>query len=259
MKKYFTVFLLSARHSLKNVNALIGLSIFLITCLIIFSNLWKIAAAKAGAQFFEPDKLLWYIALNEWVLIAIPDVHEEMQEDLHTGKLAYLLPRPISYLGSTFAAGLGSLFVNLTVLGLVTFGFTYFAAGGLPFHPTVLIPATLFGFLSGILGVLFSILIGLSAFWLSDVSPLQWIWEKFLLLLGGLMLPLTVYPLWMQNVAYFTPFPLILGSRSALAIDFSIEALVTLTLALAVWSILVVACLLFIYRKGMLILTIGGG
>ena len=104
-------------HGLKNYMSLIGLSLFMVTCLIIFSHLWKIAAAKAGAAFLNPDHLLWYIAFNEWVLIAIPDIQLDMEHDLRSGRLSYLLPRPISYIGSVFAEGLGTLLLNLTVLG----------------------------------------------------------------------------------------------------------------------------------------------
>ena len=95
---------------------MIGLSIFLMTCLVIFAHLWKMAAAKTGIVPFTPRELLWYIAFNEWVLVSIPDTQEDMEEDLRTGRLAYLLPRPISYLGAIFAEAIGTLTVNLFFL-----------------------------------------------------------------------------------------------------------------------------------------------
>src|SRR5579885_1529491 len=110
-RKYTTIFRLSVIHSLKNYKALIGLSIFLVTCLLIFANLWKIAGAKQGTVSLDPNQLLWYIAFNEWILISLPDIQYDVEEDLRSGKLAYLLPRPISYLGSKFAEALGTLFV----------------------------------------------------------------------------------------------------------------------------------------------------
>ena len=135
MEKYLAIFKLSFLHALKNYKALIGLSIFLMTCLVIFAHLWKIAAAKTGVVYLNPDQLLWYIAFNEWVIVSIPDIQDDMEQDLRSGRLAYLLPRPISYLGATFAEAAGTLSVNLLVLGLVTFLFTWWQVGGLPFHP----------------------------------------------------------------------------------------------------------------------------
>src|SRR5262245_49706907 len=100
--KYFAVYNLAFVHALRNYNTLIGLSIFLLTCMVIFAHLLKIAAVQSGAIEFSYEQLLWYIAFNEWVLIAIPDLQDEMEQDLRSGRLAYLLPRPISYLTATF-------------------------------------------------------------------------------------------------------------------------------------------------------------
>jgi ABC-2 type transport system permease protein len=259
IEKYFAVFKLSFLHSLKNYKALIGLSIFLITCLIIFANLWKFAAAKAGVVVFNPEQLLWYIAFNEWVLVSIPDIEEGMESDLRSGRLAYLLPRPISYLGSAFAEALGTLSINLFVLGSVTFLFTWWQVGALPFEPIGMLVSIVFGIAAGVIAVLFQMLIGLSAFWLHEVSPIYWIWEKLLFMLGGLMLPLTLYPQWIQTLAHFTPFPVILGERSALAIEFNFYNVFVLACSLVGWGVMVLILITFFYRKGLRILNIEGG
>ena len=246
-------------HGLKNYKSLIGLSLFMITCLIIFSHLWKIAAAKAGASYLNPDQLLWYIAFNEWVLIAIPDIQLDMEHDLRCGRLAYLLPRPISYVGSVFAEGLGSLLLNLTVLGIVGFTFTWLEAGQLPFHYTTFCIAILLGILAGVTALIFQIFIGLSAFWLQDVAPFSWVWEKLLFIFGGLILPLSIYPIWMQNIAYWTPFPSILGARSALALEVNPYQILWVTISLIAWGLFGLFCIAFTYRKGLKILNIEGG
>lgn len=258
-QKYSAIFRLSFIHSLRNYKALIGLSIFLITCLIIFAHLWKVAATNVGIVSFNADQLLWYIAFNEWVLVSIPDTQEEMEQDLRSGRLAYLLPRPISYLGATFAEAMGTLSVNLVVLGLVTFLFTWLQVGALPFHPTGLFIAITFGFFAGIVAIISQMLIGLSAFWLDEVTPFYWIWEKLLFMLGGLMLPLAVYPQWLQTLAYITPFPAILGERSALALDFNLHNVGMVASSLILWGIFGLICMLFTYRKGLRILNVEGG
>lgn len=259
LQKYIAIFKLSFFHSFRNYKALIGLSIFLMTCLIIFAHLWKIAAAKTGMVGFNPDQLLWYIAFNEWVLVSIPETQEDMEDDLRSGRLAYLLPRPISYLGATFAEAFGALCVNLLVLGSVTFLFTWWQAGSLPFQPIGFLVAIAFGILAGLLAIVFQMLIGLSAFWLHEVSPFFWLWEKLLFMLGGLMLPLTVYPQWIQTIAHFTPFPSILGERSALALNFNSNAIIALAGSLIGWGTFGVICVLVVYRKGLRILNVEGG
>ncbi len=259
MQKYFAIFRLSFVHALKNYKALVGLSIFLITCLIIFAHLWKIAAAKKGIVTFSPDQLLWYIAFNEWVLIAVPDVHDAMELDLRSGSLAYRLPRPISYLGSIFMESLGTLTVNLLFLGAVTVLFTWLQVGMLPFEGVGLLVTLIFGFAAGIIGILFRMIIGVTAFWLQTVDPFFWIWEKLLFMLGGLMLPLTIYPQWIQKIAHMTPFPVILGERSALALDFSLEHVLTVGGSVLIWGGIGFICLWILYNRGLRILNVEGG
>lgn len=258
-KKYTTIFRLAMIHALKNYKALIGLSIFLITCLLIFAHLWKIAAAKHGAVALNPDQLLWYIAFNEWVLISLPDIQYDMEEDLRSGSLAYLLPRPISYLGTKFAEGAGILCVNLTVLGIVAFLFTWIRIGTVPFHFADFSLAVVLGLVAGCVSLLFQMMIGLTAFWVKEVSPFSWIWEKFLFLLGGLILPLTIYPQWLQTIAHFTPFPAILGGRSALVFDSSPGSIAIIAGSLMSWGAFGIICLALLYRKGLRILNIEGG
>ncbi|CCB87027.1 MULTISPECIES: hypothetical protein [Parachlamydia] len=259
LQKYGMVFRLSCLLTLKNYKALIGMSIFLVSCLVIFSFLWKVAAAKVGAIDFSSDQLLWYIAFNEWVLLSLPDTHNEIEEDLHTGRLAYLLSRPISYLGSIFAGAFGVLSINLLVLGGVTLLFTSSQVGLLSVHPLSFFAFLLFGFLGGILGIIFQMLIGLSAFWVQDVEPFLWIWERLLFIFGGIILPLIVFPEWMQVMAYLTPFPAILGERSALFMHFTWEHILVFLGMWMFWCIFGCLCLIFFYRRGLKILNIQGG
>lgn len=257
--KYFALASLSFIYGLKNFKSLIGLSLFLIACLVIFSHLWQVATAKVGVAIFDPDQLLWYIALNEWVLISLPDIQLDMEHDLRSGKLAYLLPRPISYVGAKLFEGIGTLLLNLCVLGVVSFSFTWIWIGHLPFSFFALCISILLGILAGVAALIFQVLIGLSAFWVQEVAPFNWIWEKFLFVFGGLILPLSIYPNWMQMIAFCTPFPAILGARSALALDFNSEQIFQIAFSLIAWSLLGLISLAIFYRKGLRILNIEGG
>lgn len=259
MQKYSKVFTLSFSHALKNTKSLIGLSFFLLICLVIFSNLWKVMAAKTGAFHLEPTTLLWYIALNEWIFIAIPRPERDMEMDLRSGKLAYLLPRPISYLISTFFHSFGAFMANFLVLGVVSFGFTWMQVGFPPI-PAIAWPLFLaIGALSGIVGILFQMVIGLSAFWIHEVEPFTWIWEKLLFAFGGLILPLSIYPQWWQKLSLFTPFPYILGYRSALVIEFGFLEFFRITSGLLFFGLFCIGAISLLYKKGLKILNIEGG
>lgn len=258
-RKYSHIARIAMVQGIKNYKALAGLSLFLVTCLVIFAHLWKVAAAKAGAIHLPPDRLLWYIAFNEWVLVSLPEVYLEIEQDLRSGRLAYLLPRPVSYLGAKFAEGMGTLLLNLAILGLVCFFFTWAWSGALPFNAFGFSAAIILGVLAGMVALLFQIAVGLTSFWLHQVGPFHWIWEKLLFVLGGLILPLATYPLWLQKIAFATPFPAIMGERSSLALTFDMAHAGILFFTLAAWMLLGTGLVFLLYRRGLKILNISGG
>lgn len=109
------------------------------------------------------------------------------------------------------------------------------------------------------MGLIFQLNIGLSSFWLHSVDPFYWIWEKLLFMLGGLILPLTAYPPLLQKIAFWTPFPAILGDRSALVLQFDFLHVASLLLHLFAWLAIAAALLFFLYRRGLRILNLEGG
>lgn len=259
LQKYAVLFKMSFLHTLRNYKLLIGLCIFEVTCLLIFGHIWKVASARIGVVNLDPKLLLWYIAFNEWILIAVPDIEMDIEYELKTGQLAYFLPRPISYLGSKIVEGTGALLLNMIVLGAVAFAFTYWWTGILPFPMPSFVFAVFIGILGGMLSLVFTMAIGISAFFVNEVEPWRWVWEKLLFVFGGLMLPLTVYPQWIQTLANWTPFPSILGGRSGLVFNFEFSHVAWIISALVIWTIIGFIILYLLYRRGLKNLNIEGG
>jgi ABC-2 type transport system permease protein len=85
------------------------------------------------------------------------------------------------------------------------------------------------------------------SFWLHDVSPVYWVWQKLLFVCGGLMLPIRQYPAVIQNIARFTPFPSILAGPASFVLDGQAVAPGLLARDLAAWGVAttVIVCLLF--------------
>ena len=63
------------------------------------------------------------------------------------------------------------------------------------------------------------------------------------------MLPLSAYPLWMQSFASLTPFPQILGYRSALVFDFSLYRILTLSISMLTWGLIGIILLCLAYQR----------
>lgn len=180
--------------------------------------------------------MLWYLAVTEWVIMSAPLIHFPIEEDVRRGDVAYEIARPASWLGARLAHGLGALAVRAPVLLAVACGAAWMFAGP-PARPAGLSAAIAFGLVAAVVMTVFHLAIGVVAFWLGDVAPAYWIWQKLLFVLGGLMLPLPFYPEMFVRVALFTPFPALLAGPASLATGAPLMHVAVLTLALAFWAI----------------------
>ena len=185
--------------------------------------------------------------------------HQDVERDVRTGEIAYGLPRPLSYVGWKVAENVGSMLVRMLVLGVTGFFAAWVLAGALPHDPRGLLVALPLGLLAGVVFIVYGVAIGVSAFWLQDAGPVYWIWQKLAFVLGGLILPLSIYPEWLQAIARWTPFPSLLygPGRSARGLDLGAAA--TTALMLLFWGVLGAALLVVLYRRGLRILDVNGG
>ena len=101
---------------------------------------------------------------------------------------------------------------------------------------------------------------GNSVFFVDEVEPFRWIWGKIVVCFWWInVTQLTVYPAWMQSIAAWTPFPVILGGRSGLVFNFDLVNVSFICLSAGFWILVGFLLLMFLYRKGLKSLNIQGG
>ena len=131
-----------------------------------------------------------------------------VQEDVRTGNVEVLFSKPVAYLPYRMGWQLGAGLYPAAVMTLLGGG--ALAAGiGLP--APMRTPAFLAGLGTMVLGgivlsLLLYALVGLLAFWIEDVSPVYWIVDKLVMILGGSYLPVALLPAVLKNFATYSPF-----------------------------------------------------
>jgi ABC-2 type transport system permease protein len=259
LAKYVAIARLAARQGLSQRGELAGRIGFFLVLLLIFSRLWKVVLSQTGLLPLSARQMLWYLALTEWILLSLPELHLEMEADVRGGEIAYRLSRPASYLFSRLAEGLGVMLARLAVLGVAGFVLTVAMAGGLPENAAGLWVAVPFGVAAASVALVFLSCIGLFAIWLQDVSPIYWVWQKLAFVLGGLILPMDIYPHWLRQISAWTPFYPILYGTGRLAFESDLSSASTMSLRLVAWSVALVGVTLWIYRRGLARLDVNGG
>jgi ABC-2 type transport system permease protein len=232
---------------------------FYAVILFIFSRLWEVVVARGAVGDLSMKELLWYLAVTEWVMLSMPLVHMQIEADVRRGDIAYLLPRPISYLGSRMAESVGDFLLRATSLAVAGCALASWMVGGLPEDPRGLLLALPLGLMAGWVGLCFHAAVGLCAVWLQDCSPVYWIWQKCAFILGGLMLPLEVYPDWLRELALWTPFSAILHGPGRMVFGWQPELAAWVALKLLFWGVVATALLMFVYRRALGALEVNGG
>ena len=133
------------------------------------------------------------------------------------------------------------------------------ASGGWPADSRGLLLALPLGVLAGGVGLAFHALIGPCAVWLQDVSPVFWIWQKLAFVLGGLILPLEIYPTWLRSAAGWTPFSALMHGTGRMAFGLDPAFAAEVAGRLVIWGAASALLLGWLFRRGLRVLDVNGG
>ena len=234
---------------------------FLVVILGIFSALWQAVGASAsgvGVAAGDRATMVWYLAMTEWVLMSAPLLHFDIEADVRRGDVAYQIARPVSYLGAHVARGLGALVMRGPVL-LVAACVMGFVFAGRPEHPAAIALVVAIGALATVVMSIWYVGLGLLAFWLGDIAPVYWIWQKLTFVLGGLLLPLSFYPDVIIRIATFTPFPALLTGPASFVLARPLFGTVELLALIALWLVVASSVALLLFKRATRTLQLNGG
>jgi ABC-2 type transport system permease protein len=207
--KYAWIGYTSARSNLAYIGEVLSRTLFMGTILYIFMRLWTAVYTETGAQRLGGltlRQMIWYLVITESIFISSPRVSAEIDEDVRTGRLSVQLLKPLSYGIAKMAQVLGERSIRFgmnaitgMVVALVLVGPIEFSATGLAMFALVLPLAFVVDFLG-------FFAIGLCAFWMESTIGLTLIYARLTMLLGGMMMPLEVFPAAVQPIVRALPF-----------------------------------------------------
>lgn len=260
-RKYWAIFQITLINSLAYPGEMIGRSLLIVPFMWIFYQLWNVTFEAAGTDSINGMTLysmMWYLMMAETIELSRPALARTISDNVKDGSIAYILNKPYSFLLYQFSNSMGETLFRALVNALFGSAIIWWLVGPPP-GPM----GWLFAFIAllgtWVLNFCITCLIGLSAFLVEDVSPFMWIYQKFIFILGGFLIPLDLYPEWLQVIAKALPFSAMIYGPSKLFIAPSWGFLAEVLLLQAVWIIALGSTLMFSYRRGVTYLTVNGG
>jgi ABC-2 type transport system permease protein len=230
-------------------------SSFYLVILYIFSKLWQ------ATQFTEAnshESMIWYLAITELIVLSIPLIQSEIENDIRSGDIVYQVLKPIDYLWLKVAESTGAFLFRFTVLVTLAIPYCYYLSGVVP-KLCILISSLLCAALGTFVFIIFQTAIGLTAFILQDSSPVYWLWQRSSFLFGGMLIPLSFYPVYLKTFAYMLPFASLLYAPARLILDFSINHFFITLAGISFWGLIAFMLSNYLYYQLLKSLKVNGG
>lgn len=228
----------------------------------VFIEFWQLIEREKLIDIpFPVHDICWYASLTQMMLFMSPRLFMTVEDDVRNGDIAYSLIRPMPYLWMRISEGIGAMTANTLIYYTLGVLCVYLYIGELPSGGMAALGTALFFlYLGSILHILYQAMAGITALWLQEAESVYRIYQKVLIVLGGLYMPLTLYPDWLQTWAFLTPVvamlygpvQLVLGANSPLGLE-------TLILLMVFWFGFSILLMNFIYRACIGRLEINGG
>lgn len=181
---------------------------FYVLVVAVLASLWRAAAGQSGGTLagYTAAALVWYIAGSEAATVALDlRMIERVGEDIASGEVVVELLRPVSVLGLRVTTELGRSLPRLAAcivagatLGLIVTGKVPSLASA-----ALAVPALLLAIACNILA---QHAFAAASFWFRDARSAWFLYQKLVFLLGGMLLPIEVFPSWLQAAAKALPF-----------------------------------------------------
>ncbi len=260
LSKYYVIARIHVQNAFNyRANVVSGL-LFYTLFIFVFFSLWQAIYQEGSVSGYTHGQVVWYLIVTELVVFGcrMPIVGQ-INEDVKTGSMAYLLNRPVHYIAYQAAAAVGRVLVNLLFFGLLATVLGLLFVGPIPNFQWKGIPFMLLSALLGVTLQFFSLTaIGLTAFRLEDNSAIYLIFQKLVFMLG-VFLPLEFLPDWLQGIAKVLPFSYVAWGPAKLFVSFSWALFWQIVPMQFMWIGIAVTISLIMYRGGMRNLQMNGG
>lgn len=251
---------IAVRHQFQYMGNIIFKNIFLVIVLFIFASIWRVVFAnQAIIAGFTMVQTLWYLSFTEIPEMGKSRMMTPIQEEIKSGSIAYTLIRPYNYVLFYLSRGLGESLVNALPMLIIGFGVSTLMVGLLPGYFSAILPGLVLIAGGLMLNLLLQIIIGLLAFWMEESTPVYWIIQKAVFILGGLFFPIDFFPPWLAGISKALPFAYITYWPARVIVDFDFQIWFKVLGGQLMYGLLFFAAASFLFRSGMKRLESNGG
>jgi len=262
--KYFEIVKITYNNNTTYIGDTLGFGGLVAMRVWIFVQLYRLAFDTIGASQIGGLNLaqtIWILALAQCFHVSnrTRKIMKQIDYEVKTGNVANAMVKPYNYVLFYFYSCFGVIGGNLFVTVFFTILTSLLVVGSVPVGVIGITAGILLLFLGFVLNNLAILIVGMLGFWTESIDAYRWIYDKFLWILGGIFLPLTIFPDKIQTIVELLPFNHMFYGPARIMIDFSPAVFIKYLAIQVAWIIIFSIILNFVYRKGTKNLSINGG
>ncbi|GLX68185.1 ABC transporter permease [Paenibacillus glycanilyticus] len=259
--KYVFIGKITLRSQLAYVADFIIRSLFLILILYIFMQLWQTTYSGVGSSSingFTFKQMMWYLVFTESMVLATPSLCTRIEEEVKSGDVAFKLIRPVNFITFHYVEYMSEVAIRFIINLLLGSAIGLLLVGPPPVgNGLVWLPLlTLGGFT---VNFMLGMLVALSSFWVEETRGLEFVYNKILFTVGGMLMPLELFPDTLQKAGHWMPFQTIVYFPARTAVSMHHGEIASMLALQGLWAALVGSVIWLVYRKGVRKLNVNGG
>jgi ABC-2 type transport system permease protein len=243
-------------------DSIFGIAFFVAIIIFVFSQLWTIIFNASETNIisgFTLQMMVWYLVLTEAIVVSLGNIVSQIGTEIRSGEIANYITKPYHYVIYKYAQTIGrGIFTYLLIVlfgGLVA----YLTVGGISINWYIIPFVFLISFLAITLNYMIIVNIGLFAFWIEEVRGIYFIYNKFVFIIGGMLVPLEILPLWLAKIGLILPFSYVAYHPAKLLVVFSFKYFLNIIVIQLAWILVFLMISLFVYSAVSKRVSINGG
>lgn len=250
------------RHLTYRTAAIVGLVTNVLYGILRASVLLALLGDNEQLAGYGRDDLLTYVALTQAIIAYLSLFGwTDLMESVYTGEVSTILLKPIGFFPFWLAQDFGRALANFLLRGL-TILLLYELIFGLS-HPQTILQWTavlITLLLSWLVSFGFRFLINLTAFWSPDARGIIKLGFIVTWFFSGFLMPLALFPPWLQQLAAWTPFPYLFNATVDIYTGQLVGLALWQTIAIqALWAAILALLSQLVWQTAVKRLTIAGG
>ncbi|MEK7605164.1 MAG: ABC-2 family transporter protein [Patescibacteria group bacterium] len=260
--RYLRIFLIHFHRVIENRSRSVVWTLLSIFNPLVYLCFWFAVYKSSGKVVGDlslSELASYYLLLTFAGSLLMAHIDESVaEEDIYEGGLVKYIVRPFSYFWDLYFGELGwRIFQGgLSIIVFVIFSYFLHSLSHFVSSPILILLTLLSIILAYTLSFIFRMILGFTAFWVTEFRGVQNVAETIILVFAGFVVPLQFLPVFMQKISYILPFAYmiyypILAIQGKL--DFS--QMVKVLSTQAVWIVLLSLLYQYMWRKGLKLFT----